>query len=173
MKQEYIIAVDNHELAKVRIALVNSLNSNPTGEEFKEMLTYAKNHLDDLFEENREAYYDVPAEDDWDTTFMDRVADDLEMNFSIEKLAFYQVVIEKVRKNDIETILSSRHNTMSAIDHPSKSKNLHAKTGIAVSTGGAILSIVGICKGITLLTIIGSAVLIGGVLICLTSSKRK
>lgn len=173
MKEEYILAVDNKNLAKVRISLVNSLNSNPTGEEFKGMLTYAKNHLENLFEENREAYYDVPPKEEWDTIFMDRVADDLEMNFSIEKLAFYQAVIEEVRKNDIQVILSRRQNNVSVIDQPSKSKKVQYKTGIAVSTGGAILSIVGICKGITLLTIIGSAVLIGGVLICLKSSKRK
>ena len=174
MKKDFILAVNEHNLPKVRIALVNSLNSNPTGVEFKEMLTFAQAHLDDLFEDNREAYYDVPPKEKWDNAFMDKVADDLEMNFSVEKLAFYQAVIEEVRKVDIETILTGQQNKALRSDSCSNIATAnYKKAGIAVSTGGAVLTIVGICKGITLLTIIGGAVLIGGVLICLKSSNRK
>lgn len=174
MKKDFILAVNKHNLPKVRITLVNSLNSNPTGVEFKEMLTFAQEHLDDLFEDNREAYYDVPPKEKWDTTFMDKVADDLEMNFSVEKLAFYQAVIEEVRKDDIETILTGQQNRAPRYDFgPNNTTVNYKKAGLAVTTGGAVLSIVGICKGITLLTLLGGAVLIGGVLICLKSSNRK
>ncbi|MDE7414557.1 MAG: hypothetical protein K2N05_12330 [Muribaculaceae bacterium] len=171
MTQRFIQAVNDRKLNAVRIALINSLNSNPTGDEFNEMLEYANARLDDLFEENKEAYYDIIPEDEWNVDFMDKVANDLEMNFSVEKLAFYKAVIEKVRANDIVSI-----RTRNASNHEPFSDNRRnrvKKVGITVATGGAVLTVVGICKGISLLTLIGSAILIGGVTIAIKSTIRK
>ena len=170
MTQRFIQAVNDKKLNAIRIALINSLNSNPTGSEFNELLEYANVRLDDLFEDNKEAYYDIIPEEEWNEKFMDQVADDLEMNFSVEKLAFYKAVIEKVRAEDIALIKS--HKTLHSDNQNKKGKKTR-QVGIVISTGGAILTIVGISKGISLLTIIGSVVLIGGVSIVVKSKIGK
>ena len=64
MKEHFIKAVEDGNVGKVRIALSNELLLDPRGKTFAEMLIYAKEKLPNLFEENKEANYNVPPKEE-------------------------------------------------------------------------------------------------------------
>ena len=93
MKQTFIESVKSGDVEEVRLALSNELLLDPRGKTFAEMLNYAKANFSNLFEENKEAGYEVLPKEQWDEDFLFTVKNDLDSNFSVEKLAFYQAVI--------------------------------------------------------------------------------
>lgn len=176
MKQKFIESVKSGDVRKVRLSLSNELLLDPRGKAFAEMLNYAKANLSNLFEENREARYEVLPKEQWDEKFLFIVKSDLDSNFSVEKLAFYQAVIEIVGKDKMASLDEEEMNAkiQKSSSHQPKGKAKRSKktVSMSVATGGAVLTIVGLCVGKTLLTLVGGAVLIGGVLITINDSRK-
>lgn len=176
MKQKFIELVKSGDVRKVRLSLSNELLLDPRGKAFAEMLNYAKANLSNLFEENREARYEVLPKEQWDENFLFIVKSDLDSNFSVEKLAFYQAVIEIVGKDKMASLDEEEMNAkiQKSSSHQPKGKAKRSKktVSMSVATGGAVLTIVGLCVGKTLLTLVGGAVLIGGVLITINDSRK-
>ena len=104
MKQTFIESVKSGDVEEVRLALSNELLLDPRGKTFAEMLNYAKANFSNLFEENKEAGYEVLPKEQWDEDFLFTVKNDLDSNFSVEKLAFYQAVIEIVGKDKMASL---------------------------------------------------------------------
>lgn len=176
MKQKFIESVKSGDVRKVRLSLSNELLLDPRGKAFAEMLNYAKANLSNLFEENREARYEVLPKEQWDENFLFTVKSDLDSNFSVEKLAFYQTVIEIVGKDKMASLDEEEKNAkmQKSSSHQPREKAKRSKktVSMSVATGGAVLTIVGLCVGKTLLTLVGGAVLIGGVLITINDSRK-
>lgn len=176
MKQKFIKSVKSGDVRKVRLSLSNELLLDPRGKAFAEMLNYAKANLSNLFEENREARYEVLPKKQWDENFLFTVKSDLDSNFSVEKLAFYQAVIEIVGKDKMASLDEEEKNAkmQKSSSHQPREKAKRSKktVSMSVATGGAVLTIVGLCVGKTLLTLVGGAVLIGGVLITINDSRK-
>ena len=176
MKQKFIESVKSGDVRKVRLSLSNELLLDPRGKAFAEMLNYAKANLSNLFEENREARYEVLPKEQWDENFLFTVKSDLDSNFSVEKLAFYQAVIEIVGKDKMASLDEEEKNAkmQKSSSHQPREKAKRSKktVSMSVATGGADLTIVGLCVGKTLLTWVGGAVLIGGVLITINDSRK-
>ena len=176
MKQKFIESVKSGDVRKGRLSLSNELLLDPRGKAFAEMLNYAKANLSNLFEENREARYEVLPKEQWDENFLFTVKSDLDSNFSVEKLAFYQAVIEIVGKDKMASLDEEEKNAkmQKSSSHQPREKAKRSKktVSMSVATGGAVLTIVGLCVGKTLLTLVGGAVLIGGVLITINDSRK-
>ena len=176
MKQKFIESVKSGDVRKVRLSLSNELLLDPRGKAFAEMLNYAKANLSNLFEENREARYEVLPKEQWDENFLFTVKSDLDSNFSVEKLAFYQAVIEIVGKDKMASLDEEEKNAkmQKSSSHQPREKAKRSKktVSMSVATGGAVLTIVGLCVGKTLLTLVGGAVLIGGGLITINDSRK-
>ena len=176
MKQKFIESVKSGDVRKVRLSLSNELLLDPRGKAFAEMLNYAKANLSNLFEENRDARYEVLPKEQWYENFLFTVKSDLDSNFSVEKLAFYQAVIEIVGKDKMASLDEEEKNAkmQKSSSHQSREKAKRSKktVSMSVATGGAVLTIVGLCVGKTLLTLVGGAVLIGGVLITINDSRK-
>ena len=176
MKQTFIESVKSGDVEEVRLALSNELLLDPRGKTFAEMLNYAKANFSNLFEENKEAGYEVLPKEQWDEDFLFTVKNDLDSNFSVEKLAFYQAVIEIVGKDKMASLDEEEMNAkiQKSSSHQSMEKAQRSKktVSMSVATGGAVLTIVGLCVGKTLLTLVGGAVLIGGVLITINDSRK-
>lgn len=176
MKQKFIESVKSGDVRKVRLSLSNELLLDPRGKAFAEMLNYAKANLSNLFEENREARYEVLPKEQWDENVLFTVKSDLDSNFSVEKLAFYQAVIEIVGKDKMASLDEEEKNAkmQKSSSHQPREKAKRSKktVSMSVATGGAVLTIVGLCVGKTLLTLVGGAVLIGGVLITINDSRK-
>ena len=176
MKQTFIESVKGGDVEEVRLALSNELLLDPRGKTFAEMLNYAKANLSNLFEENKEAGYEVLPKEQWDEEFLFTVKNDLDSNFSVEKLAFYQAVIEIVGKDKMASLDEEDKKTKMQTSSPhqpkGKARRSQKTISMSVATGGAVLTIVGLCVGKTLLTLVGGAVLIGGVLITINDSRK-
>lgn len=176
MKQKFIESVKSGDVRKVRLSLSNELLLDPRGKAFAEMLNYAKANLSNLFEENREARYEVLPKEQWDENFLFTVKSDLDSNFSVEKLAFYQAVIEVVGKDKMASLDEEDKKAKTQTErsrHSQRNAKRSRKTvPMSVATGGAVLTIVGLCVGKTLLTLVGGAVLIGGVLVTINDSRK-
>lgn len=176
MKQTFIESVKSGDVEEVRLALSNELLLDPRGKTFAEMLNYAKANFSNLFEENKEAGYEVLPKEQWDEDFLFTVKNDLDSNFSVEKLAFYQAVIEIVGKDKMASLdeedKKTKMQTSSHHQPKGKAKRSKKTVSMSVATGGAVLTIVGLCVGKTLLTLVGGAVLIGGVLITFNDSRK-
>ena len=161
MKQDFIKAVADNNLAKVRISLTNELLLDPRGITFSEMLSYAIAHLSDLFEENKEADYSVPSKNEWDEDFLFKVKNDLDFNFSKEKLAFYEEVVKTVGRNKAEAI-EREEKKQDEESREEKAQQSINKTYVTITAGGATLAIIGLAAGKTLLLVIGGAALVVG-----------
>lgn len=176
MKQKFIESVKYGDVKKVRLSLSNELLLDPRGKSFAEMLNYAKTNLSNLFEENKEAGYEVLPKEQWNEDFLFTVKNDLDSNFSVEKLAFYQAVIEVVGKEKMATLDDEEEKNKMQAERPHQpQKNTKCgrkRVSMSVATGGAVLTIVGLCVGKTLLTLVGGAVFIGGVLITINDSRK-
>lgn len=176
MKQEFKNAVVEKNLAKVRMSLTNELLLDPRGNSFSEMLSYAMESLPELFEDNKEADYTVPPQEEWNKEFMFQVKNDLDSNFSKEKLAFYEAVVKYVGRNKVIDINKEeqKQRFQKSQEHAQKtpSQRSYNKTYATVSAGGATLAIIGLVAGKTLLTVVGGvALVVGGVL--LLNDKNK
>jgi len=176
MKQKFIESVKCGDVRKVRLSLSNELLLDPRGKSFAEMLKYAKANLSNLFDENKEARYEVLPKDQWNEEFLFKVKSDLDSNFSVEKLAFYQAVIEVVGKEKMASLDKEEKNAKMQTERPQlpqkNAKRSRKTVSMSVATGGAVLTIVGLCVGKTLLTLVGGAVLIGGVLVTINDSRK-
>lgn len=174
MKQEFINAVSEKNLSIVRISLTNELLLDPRGTTFSEMLSYAMKALPDLFEENKEAGYTVPPQEEWNKEFMLIVKNDLDSNFSKEKLAFYETVVKIVGKSKIGIIEEEerKEREQRGTNRRSQKRSIN-KTYATVSAGGATLSLIGIVAGKTLLTVVGGAALIVGGVLLINDKKEK
>lgn len=177
MKKTFVEAVENHKLSRVRIALSNELLLDPRGETFGEMLSFAMSALPDLFEENKEANYSVPPQNEWNQDFLYKVKNDLDSNFSKEKLAFYETVAKCVGKdkadniNDFEEQEKEKRfekNEQSASESESQSNWMEKidKPHAVVTSCGATLMVVGLIAGKSMITIAGgTALVVGGILL--------
>lgn len=165
MKTEYIQAVDAGNVATARLFLSNELLLDPRGASFSEMLRYAVDRLPDLFEPNREAFYTVPPKDEWNEDFMFEVKADLDVNFSKEKLAFYEAVVKYVGKDKAVEIeeeeLTPRAEDSQTNKQPTRTIKITKVSGGA-AVGGALIATAGLVSGVTVLTVIGCALLVGG-----------
>lgn len=172
MKAKFIKAVENKDVLSVRIFLANELLLDPRGRSFQNMLDYAKAHLDELFEaSDGKAYSQV--ESDWDKDFLFQLKNDLEDNFSRERVTFYATVAKHVLKEkaiqlDKEEIQAKvgnkqEYSNKRTTSHKVNSSKKKAYAGITV--GGAVLTIAGFCAEKAALASLGVAgIVIGGIL---------
>lgn len=172
MKQEFINAVAEKNIAKVRISLTNELLLDPRGTTFSEMLSYAIDNIPNFFEENKESDYTVPPQEEWDEDFLFAVKNDLDSNFSREKLAFYETVVKAVGKSKIEGIEQEERKLQEKENRQKQECHIN-KTYATVTAGGATLALVGLVAGKTLLTVVGGAALIVGGVLILNERKEK
>ena len=180
MNNEFIKAVEEKKIKTVRMMLSNELLLDPRGETFGKMLQYSKENLDNLFEPNEPARFEIPTnKEEWTDEVVSKMKRDLNMNFSIEKLSLFaemakwtgrdkaQQLDKEVEKQKNKTERTNNNGKSAAIP---KRKTIN-KRGIFVTTSGAILTVVGLCAGKTLITLLGGMVVIGGVVLIVTRKE--
>ena len=97
-------------------------------------------------------------------------------NFSKEKLAFYEAVVKFVGKD--KAIEVEEEEALPVVDennthkeHPTRTIKITKVSG-GVAVGGAIVATVGMCTGMTALSIIGGAIFVGGVLLIINDNRK-
>lgn len=169
MRPKFIKSVEEPDVVSVRLSLTNELMLDPRGKSFKEMLSYAENKLSDLYEMHDGVSYSENS-DEWNEELLYRVKNDLDYNFSHERVLFYEkiakyVLQEKAKQLDSEELeeLRTKNNerkyTQTQINETKSGEDKRKiYTGIAV--GGAVVATVGLftSKIVTLFGVAGVAV---------------
>lgn len=172
MKVKFIKAVESGDLVSVRLFIANELMLDPRGKSFTEMKNFAEAKFDNLYDpDNAKSYSSVKT--DWNEELLFSIKNDLDDNFSKEKLAVYESVAKYVLKDKAEELdkeeasRSARTTTTSNSENTGRSQrrnNKHLYTCITV--GGAAIAVTGLCLSRVALASLGLAgVVIGGILL--------
>ena len=168
MKAKFIKAVESGDLVSVRLFISSELMLDPRGKSFSEMKNFAEAKFSNLYDvDDAKSYPSDKTE--WNKELLFSINNDLDDNFSKEKLAIYENVAKYVLKdkaeqlNKEETSRSQRINTNN-IGRAQKKSNKNLYIGITV--GSAAVAITGICLSRLALASLGFAgVVIGGLLL--------
>lgn len=152
MKAKFIKAVDSGDVISVRLFLSNELMLDPRGTSFLEMKAYAENKCEALYEAFDGKTYDAVGVSEWNKDFLFTLKNDLDSNFSKERLSLYEKVAMKVLKEKADLLdkeeakqksktQSQTINTKNSTTTTSQKKKIYA----GVTIGGAIIAIAGLC----------------------------
>ena len=180
MKAKFIKVVDEADVVSARIFLANELMLDPRGKTFNEMKSYAESRLHNLYEQDNGVTYETD-ESRWDETFLFNLKNDLDSNFSRERLDFYETVIrvvmsekaelldrEEAAKKDALTASKERVKSSDKQDPAYNKKDTYTR----LTAGSAVVALAGICFSKTVLTTLGVVgVIVGGVLLYNESKK--
>lgn len=148
MKAKFIKAVEEKDIVSVRLFLANELMLDPRGESFREMLSYAEERIENLYEQNEEREYSQD-ENQWTQEFLFRLKNDLDSNFSKEKLIFYEKVAKVTLRSKAENLQKEESKEREQNHHKDVSSNQKVYAGVTV--GGAIIAVGGLCLAQTVL----------------------
>ena len=174
MKAKFIKAVEGGDLVSVRLFIANELMLDPRGKSFSEMKNYAETKFTNLYDiDDAKSYSSVRTE--WNEDLLFTIKNDLDSNFSKEKLAIYENVAKYVLKDKAEQLnkeeasRSSRINA-NTVNAGRAQKNNRKNLYISMTVGGAAVAITGLCLSriafrIVLASLGFAGVVIGGILL--------
>lgn len=172
MKVKFIKAVENGDLVSVRLFIANELMLDPRGKSFTEMKNFAEAKFDNLYDpDNAKSYSSVKT--DWNEELLFSIKNDLDDNFSKEKLAVYESVAKYVLKDKAEELdkeeasRSARTTTTSNSENTGRTQRRNNKNlYTCITVGGAAIAVTGLCLSRVALASLGLAgVVIGGILL--------
>ena len=172
MKVKFIKAVESRDLVSVRLFIANELMLDPRGKSFTEMKNFAEAKFDNLYDpDNAKSYSSVKT--DWNEELLFSIKNDLDDNFSKEKLAVYESVAKYVLKDKAEELdkeeasRSARTTTTSNSENTGRSQRRNnKKLYTCITVGGAAIAVTGLCLSRVALASLGLAgVVIGGILL--------
>lgn len=103
MKSKFMTAVGDSDVLTVRLFLSNELLLDPRGKSFKKMLTYAAMNITQLYEvHNGEVFTEDQSL--WDESLLFSVKNDLDSNFSKERLEYFERLADVVLKEKVKAL---------------------------------------------------------------------
>lgn len=91
MKQEFIDAIEAKDIITVRLIISNELLLNPKGDTYRKMKEYAEANVLDLYETHDGGTLDID-EENLSVNVLVQIKNDLDSNFSRERIAVYERV---------------------------------------------------------------------------------
>lgn len=173
MKAKFINAVDENDIVRVRLFLSNEMLLDPRGASFQEMKTFAESRIADLYEPADGKEYDVP-EEQWNESFLFSVKNDLDSNFSQERLVLYVKVAQTVLKEkalnldkEEEEEAKVRRNAHAAYEERNQESEQCNQSGrkkmySGLVVGGVIVTVVGLCVSKFAIASIGAVGAVAG-----------
>lgn len=172
MKVKFSKAVESGDLVSIRLFIANELMLDPRGKSFTEMKNFAEAKFDNLYDpDNAKSYSSVKT--DWNEELLFSIKNDLDDNFSKEKLAVYESVAKYVLKDKAEELdkeeasRSARTTTTSNSENTGRTQRRNNKNlYTCIIVGGAAIAVTGLCLSRVALASLGLAgVVIGGILL--------
>lgn len=102
MRQEFINAVESGDIITVRLIVSNELLLNPKGDTYREMKEYAEANVPELYEVHDGGQLDFD-EDSLSVDLLVQIKNELDSNFSRERIAVYEHVAGIVLRKKIES----------------------------------------------------------------------
>ena len=97
LKEKFIDAVKNNNIISIRLFLANELMLDPRGYSFKIMRDYAENNINELYESHNQESF-VEDQSKWDQELLYTIRNDLDTNFSRERLGYFERLCKVVLK---------------------------------------------------------------------------
>lgn len=178
MKDKFKKAVESGDLCDVRLFLSNELMLDPRGVSFHEMLSYAESQLSGLFmpDNGHRSEKDAAL---WDKDFLYQIKNELDDNFSREKLNYYeqvakQVLKDKARQLDEEKIKQQQRSENQESEQQTENwfENHQKEVYAGITVGGVALTTIGLSVSKVALTILGVAGLVVGGYMLYTETKK-
>jgi hypothetical protein len=165
MNAKFIKIVESGNLASVRYCIANELLLDPRGKSFSEMKEFAESKFSNLYDiDDAKTYSSVKTE--WNEDFLFSIENDLDDNFSKEKLAIYEDVAKFVLRDKAEQLNKEEASRSSSVNAGRVQKNNKKKLSIGITVGGAAVAVTGLCLSRLALASLGFAgVVIGGILL--------
>lgn len=172
METEFIKEVESGDLVGVRLSISNELMLDPRGKSFSEMKTFAEAKLTNLYDVDDATQYSS-VKTDWNEALLFTIKNDLDDNFSKEKLAIYENVAKYVLKDKAEELdkedaaRSARTSTTYNPENTGRTrKRSNKKLHTSITVGGVVVAVTGLCLSRVALASLGFAgVVIGGFLL--------
>ena len=172
MKVKFIKAVESGDLVSVRLFIANELMLDPRGKSFTEMKNFAEAKFDNLYDPDNAKSYSSDKTD-WNEELLFSIKNDLDDNFSKEKLAVYESVAKYVLKDKAEELdkeeasRSARTTTTSNSENTGRTQRRNNKNlYTCITVGGTAIAVTGLCLSRVALASLGLAgVVIGGILL--------
>ena len=166
MKAKFIKAVEGGDLVSVRLFIANELMLDPRGKSFSEMKNFAETKFSNLYDiDDAKSYSSVKTE--WNEDLLFTIKNDLDSNFSKEKLAIYEDVAKFVLRDKAEQLNKEEASRSSSVNAAGRvQKNNKKKLYMGITVGGAAVAVTGLCLSRIALASLGLAgVVIGGILL--------
>lgn len=164
--KEFVEAVENGKLLRVRIMLKDILLVDPTATKFEEMESYANSKTGNLYDEHDEEKlnYDVTC---WDEDYLNEQMVNVVNNFSKERIELLKGMVRHIYRDKVQKIRAEESSSHNQEKHAVT--QIHIGAGVAVA--GAALAVAGICTSHTILTIGGVAAAAVGVALLVTDKR--
>ena len=161
--KEFIEAVENGKLLRVRIMLKDILLVDPTATKFEEMESFANSRLSNLYDEHDEETlnYDVTA---WVEDYLNEQMVAVVNNFSKKRIELLKSMVRHIYKDKVQRIRQEESSSRNQEKRIITQKHV----GAGVTAAGAALAVAGICTSHTILTIGGVAAAAVGVALIVT-----
>ena len=170
MKAKFIKAVESGDIVSVRLFITNELMLDPRGKSFSEMKNFAEAKYSNLYDtDNAKSYSSVKTE--WNEELLFSIKNDLDDNFSKEKLAVYENVAKYVLKDKAEELDKEEAYRSERTNRTYNTDCRHQKTSkkklyTGITAGSAAVAVTGLCLSRVALASLGFAgVVIGGILL--------
>ena len=180
MKAKYIRAIDNNDVVSVRLFLANELMLDPRGKSFSDIKNLAESRIVNLYEpHDGKTYSEDPSK--WNEDVLFEIKNDLDVNFSKERLAVYEDVAKKVLKSKAEQLdkeesdqvgasYSEDYNSVYSDERDPSRSNRRIYSG--VTAAGAAVTVLGVCVSKGVVAAIGVLGLAVGGIMWYNESKK-
>ena len=162
LSREFVEAVEKNDLTLVRVMIKNSLVSDPTFNEFNELISYAEKNIAELYEEHDGDGF-VTDSSSWDKSYMNKQLNNLMYNFSKERIKHLKKVCGAVYSDRIKSrtskILSEEKPEIKVTGTRSIAKTA-VVGGVGVAVVGFFLEKTILMAGGALIAIAGGAILL-------------
>lgn len=114
-------AVSDGDVLTIRLFLSNELLLDPRGRSFKKMLAYAEMSIPELYEVHDGEVF-VENQSLWDNSTLFSVKNDLDSNFSKERLYYFERVAKAVLKDKAKTLTEDDKKTLKQLEQEKHAK---------------------------------------------------
>ena len=170
MKQNFIDAVETGKLISVRYSLTNELLLDPSGQSYREMKTLAEEKLADLYEPLEGELTEKPFETYTEEELLE-MKNDLDANFSRERLALYEQLVPVVLHEKVEQMAKASKKPCDK-----KSKCCSEEWGVPATAGvvsGVAAGVTSKIVGAATAVAVGAAVTAGAAAVAVAKYIKK
>lgn len=153
MKKEFIDAIESNDIITIRLIISNELLLNPKGDTYREMKEYAEANVPELYESHDGGSLDID-EDNLTIDVLVQIKNNLDNNFSRERIAVYERVAEIVLRDKTENDEQAEQPLHEECEN-GNDRNKLLGLGGAIGIGAMVY---GMFKGSLLTTVSGAAV---------------